>query len=147
MTRIVESQPKSLLYSLRDALKQAEQQIVRLDGSNIKEFLVGLDQIEQMFTEYAQDKGLIRAEVARWERISRRIETRPGLVNSAATAHGGLIELRSQHPPAAGPWWHSDTEIASRRNQLLKRTRILIIIGTIVVVALLWWGIAALNLF
>lgn len=141
MTQLAESQTTSSLHSLRDALEQAERQVVRLDRSNVKAFLVGLDQIEQMFAAHGQDEGAIRAEAARWESIRKRIDANPGLVVTAAANAGGLAKLRSQNPPATATWWHLDGVVARRRTQTVKRA--LLAIGAIVVVALLVWGFGA----
>ena len=62
MTDIIESRAKSSVNTLRAALEQAERQIARLDGSNIKAFLVLLDQIEQMFGDLGTEQSALRAE-------------------------------------------------------------------------------------
>ncbi len=141
MTQITESQTTSSLPALRDALENAEQRIVRLDGSNITAFLVGLDQIEQAFATYGQDTGAIRAEAARWESLQKRIAANPRLVVAAAAKAGGLPKLRAQHELAVGPWWHLDADVTRQRTQTLKRTGMAI--GAVVVVALVLWGITA----
>lgn len=141
MTQITESQTTSSLSTMRDALENAEKQIVRLDGSNITAFLVGLDQIEQTFAAYGQDTGAIRAEAARWESLQKRIEANPRLVVAAAAKAGGLPKLRAQHELAGGSWWHLDADVAQQRSQSLKRTGMAI--GAVVVVGLVLWGITA----
>ena len=138
MTQITEPQAKNSLQSLRDALEQAERQVVRLDRDNVKPFLVGLDRIEQMVAEHGQDKGAIRAEETRWNSLRQRLSANPGLVVTAAANAGGLSKLRSQQPPAVGPWWHLDDVVARRRTQALQR--IGLAIGVVMVVALLFWG-------
>jgi tetratricopeptide (TPR) repeat protein len=141
MTQLTEVPANNSLHSLRDALEQAERQIVRLDRENIKPFLIGLDRIEQMFAEYGQDKGAVRAEETRWESLRSRLSANPGLVVTAAANAGGLAKLRSQMPPALGPWWHLDAAVAQGRIQMLRRAAM--IIGAIAVVALVWWGVTA----
>lgn len=138
MTQIPEVPTNNSLQSLRNALEEAERQIVRLDRENIKPFLVGLDRIEQMFAEYGQDKGAVRAEEARWESLRKRLSANPGLVATAAANAGGLDKLRSQQPPASGPWWHLDAEVARRRSQTMKRAGMAI--GAVAVLALVVWG-------
>lgn len=137
MTQITEPQAKNSLQSLRDALEQAERQVVRLDRDNIKPFLLGLDRIEEMVMEHGQDKGAIRAEETRWNSLRQRIAASPGLVATAAAKAGGLSKLRSQEA-AVGPWWHLDDVVAQRRTQKLQRTGLAI--GVVLVVALLFWG-------
>ncbi len=137
MTQSAETQPNNSLQSLRDALEQAERQVVRLDRGNINAFLVGLDQLEAMFTQH-KDDGAVRAEAARWESIRKRIVTNPGLVVAAASNAGGLAKLRSQNGPALGPWWHVDEIVTKQRTQTLKRVGLAI--GAVAVVVLLWWG-------
>jgi len=141
MTQITEIPAKNSLQSLRDALEQAERQVVRLDRNNIKTFLVGLDRIEQMVTEYGQNKSAIRAEETRWNSLRNRTSANPGLVATAAANAGGLDKLRSQHPPALGSWWHLDSVVSGRRTQALKRSGLAI--GVVVVVALVLWGVRA----
>lgn len=138
MTQPAEDQPNNSLQSLRDALEQAERQLVRLDRDNIKAFLVGLDQLELMFTQHSQASEAVRAEAARWESIRNRIIANPGPVVAAASNAGGLAKLRSQHGPALGPWWHVDEMVAQRRTQTVQRVGLAI--GAVAVVVLLWWG-------
>lgn len=141
MTQPTEPQIKYSLHSLRDALEQAEGQAARLDRSNIKAFLVGLDQVEQMFSAYGQDDDAIRAEQTRWKSLQKRIDANPGMVVTAAATAGGLPKLRSQHAPAAGSWWHADAAVARGRTQTLRRVGM--VVGAVVVVALAWWGFTA----
>jgi len=139
MTQNTQPQTQNSLHTLRDALEQAERQVVRLDRENINAFLIGLDRIDQMFAEHGQDTGSMRAEETRWESLRKRIAANPQLVVTAAANAGGLVKLRSQHAVAGGPWWHLDTEVARRRNQMLQRAGLAM--GAVVVVALIWWGV------
>lgn len=138
MTQIAEPQAKNSLQSLRDALEQAERQLVRLDRENIKTFLVGLDRIEQMVAEHGPDKSAIRAEETRWNSLRNRLSANPGLVVTAAANAGGLSKLRSQQA-AVGSWWHLDAAVARHRTQTLQRTGMAI--GAVVVVVLVIWGV------
>jgi tetratricopeptide (TPR) repeat protein len=140
MNQFVESRPNSSLNSLRNALEKAERSAVHLDASNIEATLMLLDQIEQMFAEFGQDKSTLRSEEGRWQGLCNRISAKPELVTAAAAHAGGLAKLRAQNPPAAGFWWHLDAQLAQRRAQTLKRTAITV--GAVVaVVALVLWGI------
>jgi tetratricopeptide (TPR) repeat protein len=134
-------QPQSTpsLHELRSALDQAERQVGRLDGTNIQEFLVQLDSIEQMWTEY-DDPTSVPAESTRWQSLIQRITTNPQLLTSPATQAGGLSKLRSQHPPATGLWWHVDKQVAEQRNQTWRRVGL--IVGTAAVVVLAFWVIS-----
>ena len=139
MTQITEVPTNHSLQSLRDALEQAERQIGRLDRENIKTFLIGLDQIDQMFAAYGQDTSSVRAEETRWESLRKRLVANPQLVVTAAANAGGLSKLRSQHATAVGAWWHLDTAVAQQRTQT--RQRVGLVIGAIALVALVWWGV------
>ena len=138
MTQITEVPSNHSLQSLRDALEQAERQVVRLDRGNIQAFLTGLDQIEQIFAGYGADQGAVRAEAARWESLRSRLTANPGLVVTPAANAGGLAKLRSQQPPALGPWWHLDAAMARGRSKTMKRVGM--DIGAVVLGALVWWG-------
>lgn len=142
MTHIIESRATSSVNTLRAALEQAERQVTRLDGSNIKAFLVLLDGIEQMFGDLGSDQSALRAEQGRWEGLRSRIDANPQLLVNAAARAGGLAKLRAQHPPATGAWWHLDTMVAQRRTQTLKRAGITIV-AVVVVGALALWAINA----
>ncbi len=144
MTQSIEPQTKSSLHSLRAALEQAERQIARLDGSNIKTFLELLDRIEQMFVELGPDESALRAEEGRWMSLRNRIDAKPQLLVAAATRAGGLAKLRAQHAPATGSWWHLDTAVASRRTQMLKRAGVTIA-AVVIVGALALWAINAFT--
>jgi tetratricopeptide (TPR) repeat protein len=138
MMTISNIQPQSTasLHGLRDALEQAERQIVRLDRTNIQGFLVQLDRIEQMWTEY-DDPSAMRAEEARWQSLLKRITTSPQLLTAAIAQVGGLTKLRSQNPPATGLWWHVDEQVADQRNQTWRRLGILV--GVVALVVLAFW--------
>src|SRR5215212_5355040 len=139
MTSTIEAQTKSSLHALRAGLEQAERQILQLAGPNSEAFLVLLDQIEQMFTDFGENQAAVRSEQGRWDGLLNRISSKPELLVDAAARAGGLAKLRSKHPPAAGRWWHVDAELASRRTQTLKRVGL--IGGTIIIlVALALWG-------
>src|SRR5215212_401801 len=144
MTQIIEPRATSSVNTLRTALEQAERQIARLDGKNIKAFLGLLDQIEQMFVDLGPDHSALRAEQGRWEGLRNRIAAKPQLLVSAAGHAGGLAKLRAQQPPATGPWWHLDTEAAHRRTHMVKRAG-LTIAAVVAVVALALWGINAFT--
>jgi tetratricopeptide (TPR) repeat protein len=142
MMTISNIQPQSAasLHGLRDALEQAERQIVRLDRTNIQGFLALLDQIEQMWTGY-DDPNSIRAEEARWQSLLNRIITSPQLLSTAAAQVGGLTKLRSQNPPATGLWWHVDKQITEQRKQMGRRVSL--IVGVVALVALTFWAISS----
>lgn len=144
MTHIIESRATSSVNTLRTALEQAERQIARLDGSNIKAFLELLDGIEQMFADLGPEQSELRAEQGRWEGLRNRIDAKPQLLVNAAAQAGGLAKLRAQHLPATGPWWHLDATAAQRRTQTLKRAGITVA-AIVVVGALALWGINAFT--
>jgi tetratricopeptide (TPR) repeat protein len=132
----IQPQSAASLHRLRDALEQAERQIVRLDRTNVQEFLVHLDQIEQMWTAY-DDPAAMRSEEARWQSLLKRITTSPQLLTAAIAQVGGLTKLRSQNPPATGLWWHVDEQVAAQRNQTWRRLGILV--GVVALVVLAFW--------
>jgi cytochrome c-type biogenesis protein CcmH/NrfG len=138
---ISSEQPQSTpsLHELRSALDHAERQVGRLDGTNIQEFLVQLDNIEQMWTEY-DDPSTVSAEAARWQSLVQRITTNPQLLTRAAAQVGGLSKLRAQHPPATGLWWHVDKQVAGQRKQTWRRVGL--IGGAAAVVVLAFWLIS-----
>jgi tetratricopeptide (TPR) repeat protein len=76
--------------------------------------------------------------------LRNRIDTKPQLLVAAASYAGGLAKLRAQHPPATGPWWHLDEEVAQRRTQTFKRAGITIA-AVVIVVAAAFWGINAFT--
>lgn len=140
MAHAIESRATSPANELRDRLDQAERQVVTLTGANVANFLLLLDQIEQMFSDLAPTQTDLRPEAGRWESLLNRLNSQPGPVVRAATQAGGLAQLRAQHPPAASFWWTLDAEVARRRTQAIKRA--VVTIGTVVgLVALLLWGV------
>jgi tetratricopeptide (TPR) repeat protein len=144
MTQTTEPRAQSSLQALREALDQAERQLQRLDGSNIEAYLVRLDQIEQMFADFAAEPEAVRSEQGRWEGLLNRISANPALIVNAARAAGGLAALRARHPPATARWWHLDTGLAARRGQSVRR--IAITAGVIVLLlAAAYWGINAFT--
>src|SRR4051794_8793993 len=138
------TQPKSTasLQALRDALEKAERQLVRLDRTNVQQFLVLLDQIEQMWTEY-DDPSAMSAEEARWQSLLKRFAAKQKLVTTPAAQVGGLAKLRSQYPPATGMWWHVDDQVAGQRGQMWKRLGIGVAVLALIVVGI--WIINSLT--
>jgi tetratricopeptide (TPR) repeat protein len=143
MAHAIESRATSPANTLRDALDKAERQVVQLDPANIEDFLVLLDEIEQMFHGLAETQADVRPEEGRWESLLNRLSTSPGpLVNAAARA-GGLAQLRKNHPPAESFWWHLDAEIVRRRARSIRRA----VIATGSIVAITAFVLWALNFF
>jgi tetratricopeptide (TPR) repeat protein len=143
MAHAIESRATSPANTLRDALDKAERQVVQLDPANIEDFLVLLDQIEEMFHGLAENRADVRPEEGRWESLLNRLSTNPGpLVNAAARA-GGLAQLREKHPPAESFWWRLDAELARRRTRSIRRA----LIATGSVVAITAFVLWALNFF
>lgn len=122
MAYSVETKANSPANVLREELDRAERQVVALDGTNIVDYLVLLDQIEARFTELTTDANDLRPEWGRWESLTSRLQSKPEPIVAAAVRAGGLSKLRQQHPPATGFWWHLDREVARRRTQTIKRT-------------------------
>jgi tetratricopeptide (TPR) repeat protein len=135
-TANIAPQSAASLHELRDALGQAERELVRLDRTNIQGFLVQLDQIELMWAGY-DDPGAIRAEEARWQSLLKRIATSPQLLTSAAAQAGGLTKLRSQNSPATGMWWHVDAQVTAQRSQMWRKLGM--IVGGVALVVLAFW--------
>jgi tetratricopeptide (TPR) repeat protein len=142
MAHAIESRANSPVNELRDALDKAERQVVNLDGSNIIEFLLLLDRIQQLFETFAPTTDL-RPEESRWESLLNRLSSKPEPLVSAAGKAGGLATLRSQHPPAENFWWHLDTALAKRRAQTLRRVLITLVAIAVVIGGGLW----AINYF
>lgn len=140
MAHAIESRATTPANDLRDALDQAERQVVNLDASNVEEFLALLDRIEQHFETFAHSKIDVRPEEVRWESLLNRINTDPRPLVNAANQAGGLAGLSAKHPPAESFWWQLDAEVARRRAQMLRRTSITI--GAVVAaVALVLWAV------
>lgn len=139
MTKKHEPQAEFSLHFLRNALEQAERQVIRLDKANIGSFLIGLDQIEQMFLLYGQDKEAIRAEERRWENLRTHLNTNSGIILQAATNAGGLPRLRLHNAPAIGPWWYLDAKVA--QHSRTQRCNWVAIIYVVAAAVLALWGV------
>jgi hypothetical protein len=72
MAYTVESRTNTPANALRDALDQAERQVVTVDASNVEDFLVSLDRIHQMFNELEQSNMDVRPEETRWQSLLNR---------------------------------------------------------------------------
>ncbi len=143
MAYSVDTKANSPANDLREALDQAERQIVNLNATNIEGFLLLLDQIEMRFAAFTADEADVRPEWSRWDGLTSRLNSRPEPLVKAAAKAGGLATLRQQHPPAEAFWWYLDQEVRQRRLQSLRRT-----VTTIVTLVVLlmggWW---AMNTF
>jgi cytochrome c-type biogenesis protein CcmH/NrfG len=138
MAHAIESRASSPANDLRDALDKAERQVVTLDGANIEEFLLLLDQIERMFEGLAQTESDMRPEESRWESLLNRLSSAPGPLVKAANQAGGLERLRQRHLPAESFWWHLDAEVTRRRIQMVRRTLVTLVVIAAVVGGGLW---------
>jgi tetratricopeptide (TPR) repeat protein len=140
MAYSVETRTANPATLLREALDKAERMVVQLDGQNIEQFLVLLDDIEGMLEGLAQDQADVRPEEVRWQSLLNRIDSKPGDIAGAAAVAGGLSKLRTLHPPAESFWWHLDAEVGRRRKRAV--TRALLSLGAIVLaVAVILWAI------
>ena len=140
MAYAVESRANSPANTLREALDQVERQVIKLDGLNIEPFLVGLDQIEQMFVTQAANQSDLRPEEGRWESLCNRLRSKPKPVVAATNQAGGLAQLRAKHPNATGFWWTLDAEVARQRSAEIRRV-VTTLVPIIVIAALLLWGV------
>jgi len=125
---------------LREALDKAERRVVSLDGTNIEEFLVSLDQIEQRFEVLNAGAADIRSEEGRWQSLLARLSSKPEPIAAAAAKAGGMATLRTQHPPAESFWWQLDAEVARRRMKMLKRIG-LNVFGLVALIVFVLWGV------
>lgn len=135
MAYTVESRAGNPANQLRDALDQAERLIVTVDRNTVEEFLTLLDTIQQMWIDLAGTGADLRPEDVRWRSLLNRLSSRPGPIANAAAAAGGYASLRAKHPPAAGPWWHLDAQLAERRRKSAVRlltTVLATVVGTFV---------------
>ena len=140
MAYSVESNTRTPITQLREALDKAERLIVQVDGASVATFLTLLDNIEQQITALEGTDSDIRSEESRWNGLLRRLNTRPDNIVRAAAVAGGMDKLRAEHSPADSFWWHLDKEVAQRRVRAVRS-----FITTIVTVAVLvvggYWAI------
>jgi tetratricopeptide (TPR) repeat protein len=142
MAYSVESNTRTPITLLREALDKAERLIVQVDGSNVVELLNLLDHIDAQF-EVLEGQSDLRSEQSRWDGLISRVSTRPDPIVHAANVAGGLPKLRGENPPATNFWWRLDEEVTRRRVGNLRR-----LITTIVaVVVLAVGGYYAINYF
>lgn len=143
MAHTIQTQTDNPANRLRDALEQAERQVVSLDGKNIEEFLMLLDSIEYMLEDFTEIEIDLRSEEVRWQSLLNRLSSRPGPVVAAASKAGGIGKLRAAHPPAESFWWHLDQVVSQNRRQSVQRVGLTLgaIVGTVL---LAYW---VLNTF
>lgn len=123
---------------LRDALAAAERQLVQLSATNIEEYLVRLDRIEQLFETLEGGRLDLRPEQSRWTSLLSRLSNQPQPLAAAAAKAGGMAKLRAKHPPAESFWWHVDAEVARRRFNSARRLIITVVVTVVVVVGGYW---------
>lgn len=140
MAYIVESRTGNAATKLREALDKAERLVVQLNGENVEEFLLKLDEIETDLAQLHQEGGDFRPEQARWDSILSRLHHRPEPVVRAAQVAGGLGTLRAKHPPATSFWWYLDQELARRRGQSLRRM-LITIVSVVAIAVIAFWAV------
>ena len=145
MAHTVKSEIRSPANELRKALDEAERLAPQLSGENVERFLTLLDQIQEQLTRLEEEGMDVRPEEGRWTGLLGRLRRDPGAVVKAAREAGGLESLRAAHPPAQGPWWHLDAEVARRRRRLFKRlgTGLAILAGILAILVLIFRTVLA----
>lgn len=143
MAYSVDTNVRTLITQLREALDKAERLIVQVSGSNIAELLTLLDGIEQQFETLGANDIDLRPEQSRWDSLLNRINNQPNPIVHAANVAGGMDKLRAAHPPAESFWWQLDAEVARRRVRSIRR----LITTVITLVVLLVGGYWAINFF
>jgi len=139
MAHTVESRISNPATDLRDALKRAEDQLVRPTKDEVESLLLLCDEIEQSFDTLKSIDLDLRAEQVRWQNLKNRLNSKPTLITSPANALSGMSKLRAQNPPAENFWWHLDDIVNGRRKK--RARRLLITVSTIIGLLLLAYGI------
>lgn len=143
MAYSVESNTRTPISLLREALDKGERLVVQVNGSNVAEFLTLLDSIEQQIETLVESGVEIRSEQGRWDGLLQRVNNHPDPIVRAANVAGGMEKLRQAHPPAESFWWHLDSEIARRRAQTIRR----LITTTLAVIIIAVGGYYAIDYF
>jgi tetratricopeptide (TPR) repeat protein len=138
MAYSVETRASNPANALRDALDKAEREVVAPEAGTIEEFLISLDQIEQMFADLSRNQIDLRPEEARWQSLLNRISSQPAPLTRAAARAGGLTRLRARHPPAQSFWWRLDAEVTRRRLQTIRRIALMLLIIATVLTGAPW---------
>lgn len=121
MAYSVREERHSLATTLREDLEDAERAIVRLRRDNVESFLQLLDRIEESFTQLESSGLDLRTEQTRWGSLHSKLHREASRVMRVLDVAGGLDRLRTDNPPAQGPWWHLDEVAAAARRRFLIR--------------------------
>lgn len=143
MAYTVDTNTRTPLSRLREALDKAERLVVQVDGKSIVEFLTLLDNIDQQFETLGKDSPDLLPEQSRWEGLLNRVNNQPNPIVHAANVAGGMDKLRAENPPAESFWWHLDSEVNRRRLHAARRMIITLVTIVVVVVG----GYFAINYF
>lgn len=133
MAHSVTSRTSSPANDLRDALKEAEDQLVKPSPDQVEPLLILLDKIDFLFDSLDMPDLDLRPEDARRVSLHNRLLSKPSLIVSPARAVGGLAALRAKQPSAKGFWWHLDKTLNQRRSKSLRR----LLITAVTVIGLL----------
>lgn len=125
MAHSVTSRTNSPANDLRDALKEAEDRLVKPTAEQVEPLLLLLDKIDHFFESLDSPELDLRPEDARRASLHNRLLSKPGLIVSPARAVGGLAALRAKHPPADGFWWSLDKTLNERRGKSLRRIMVM----------------------
>ena len=142
MAHSIESKSSSPGAALRAGLDSLERMAVKPTGATVEALLLKLDEVQAALDRMEEASTDVRAERVRWENVTQRLKSRPGLIAGAALAAGGLAALRRKHGldsnPQRGAWWDAD----STRRRIVRRIiteTVAILAGITALVLLAWW--------
>ncbi len=144
MARTFSSQPLTPAGELRNLLADSEKLAVTIRGAGpdrVRELLIWLDRIADLFPELEAGGQNLQAERGRWETVQGAVRRHGPELLAELRPLGGLGALcagLATPPPASNWWWRIDALLATQRQRRI-RTTLTLIAGLLILIVGGYW--------
>lgn len=142
MAHTVDSQTSTPANLLRAELDTLERLAVKPTAATVEALLLKLDEVQSTLEQMEESGVDLRGERMRWENVTRRLDSHPGIIARAAATAGGLAALRRKHgvteAGSRGSWWQADMVRARRTRRVAFESVAMIAAVAAVVIGAYW---------
>jgi tetratricopeptide (TPR) repeat protein len=144
MAQAIRSEHSTPADELRRLLSAAEDQLphVKGSGAQVVDFLLGLDDIADLWPQVEAMGADLRPEAGRWETTEALVHKQGPTIVREIGAAGGFEAARARYHPdgQAEWWWQLDREVQQNRIQRIRKAvltlLVIVIIGAVALVVI-----------